>query len=75
MLTFKNKDAHAVVEKKLGAAGQNELSGLDFLPFSDLEEAVEDDVKYLKASKAIPESITVSGWVYEVETGKVRHVV
>ena len=75
MLTFKNEDAHAVVEKQLGAAGQQELSGLDFLPFPDLEKAVEDDVKYLKASKAIPESITVSGWVYEVETGKVRHVV
>ena len=75
MLTFKNEDAHAVVEKKLGAAGQQELSGLDFLPFPDLEKAVEDDVKYLKASNAIPDSITVSGYVYEVETGKVRHVV
>lgn len=75
MLTFKNEDAHAVVEKNLGAAGQQELSGLDFQPFPDLEKAVEDDVKYLKASKAIPGSITISGWVYEVETGKVNQVV
>lgn len=60
MLTFKNEDAHAVVEKNLGAAGHQELSGLDFLPFPDLEKAVEDDVKYLKASNAIPDSITVS---------------
>lgn len=75
MLTFKNEDAHAIVEKNLGPAGKSELSNLDFQPFVDLEKGVEDDVKFLKTSKAIPESVTISGWVYEVETGKVRHVV
>ena len=75
MLTFKNEDAHGVVEKNLGAEAKKEIEGLDFLPFPDLEKAVEDDVKYLRGSNAIPESITVSGWVYEVETGKVRSVV
>lgn len=30
MLTFKNEDAHAAVEKNMGAVGQEELSGLDF---------------------------------------------
>ena len=75
MLTFKNEDAHAVVEKNLGDEGKKELSGLDFQPFPDLEKGLEDDVKYLKASKAIPDSVTVSGWVYEVETGKVKSVV
>lgn len=75
MLTFKNEDAHGVVEKNLGAGGKDELAGLDFQPFPDLEKGVEDDVKYLKGSKAIPDSVTISGWVYEVETGKVKHVV
>lgn len=75
MLTFQNENAHAVVEKNLGAAAQQELSGLDFQPFPDLEKAEEDDVKYLKASKAIPDSVIISGWVYEVETGKVNQVV
>lgn len=74
MLTFKNEDAHAVVQKNLGAAGQQELSGLDFQPFPDLEKAVGDDIEYLRASRAIPDSVTISGWVYEVETGKVRQV-
>lgn len=74
MLTFTNNDAHAVVEKSLGKPGQQELSGLDFQPFPDLEKAVEDDVNYLKASKAIPDSVVISGWVYEVETGKVKQV-
>ena len=75
MLTFKNEDAHAVVEKNLGAAGKQELAGLDFQPFPDLEKGVEDNVNFLKESKAIPDSVTISGWVYEVETGKVRKVV
>jgi carbonic anhydrase len=75
MLTFKNEDAHAVVEKNLGAEAKKELEGLDFLPFPDLEQAVKDDVSYLKSSKAIPDNVTISGWVYEVETGKVRQVV
>ena len=74
MLTFNNQDAHALVEKNLGAAAQQELSDLDFQPFPNLDKAVEDDVGYLKASKAIPDSITISGWVYEVESGKVKQV-
>ena len=75
MLTFQNADAHAVVEKNLGADAKEELSGLDFQPFPDLEKAVKDDVAYLKGSKAIPDSVVISGWVYEVESGKVRSVV
>jgi carbonic anhydrase len=75
MLTFKNEDAHAVVKKNLGAQGAKELEGLDFQPFPDLEAAVKDDVEYLKKSKAVPDSITITGWVYEVETGKVRSIV
>lgn len=75
MLTFKNEDAHAIVLKNLGAEAGKELEGLDFLPFPDLDQAVKDDVEYLKGSKAIPSHVTISGWVYEVETGKVRQVV
>ena len=74
MLSFTNEDAHAIVEKNLGAEAEKELAGLDFQPFPNLKEAVEEDVKFLKESNAIPESVTISGWVYEVETGKVRNV-
>lgn len=48
---------------------------IDFGPFPQLEKAVEDDVALLKGSKLVPDSVTISGWVYEVETGRVRHVV
>ncbi|KAK4458167.1 carbonic anhydrase [Cladorrhinum samala] len=77
MLTFKNEDAFAIVEKNLGAEAVAELKAKnpDFLPFPKLEEAVEEDVKFLKASKVVPDSVPISGWVYEVETGKTRRVV
>ncbi|KAK3984402.1 carbonic anhydrase [Cladorrhinum sp. PSN332] len=77
MLTFENADAYGVVEKNLGAGAVAELKAknLDFLPFPKLEEAVEKDVGFLKASKLVPDSVTISGWVYEVESGKTRRVV
>ncbi|KAF1810176.1 beta carbonic anhydrase clade D [Eremomyces bilateralis CBS 781.70] len=75
MLTFKNEDAHAAVRTNLGEAAAAEIGGLDFLPFPELEEAVREDVRFLKGSKVIPEAVTISGWVYEVETGKARRVV
>ena len=43
------------------------------MPFPQLEQVVKDDVEWLKA-KDVEEGIRVSGWVYEVETGKVRKV-
>ena len=65
---------HTVVKKNLGAVGERELHGLDFQPFGDLEQGVRDDVEFLKGSKAVPDHVVVSGWVYEVESGRVRAV-
>lgn len=48
---------------------------VDFLAFPELEKAVEEDVKFLKASRVVPDEVTISGWVYEVETGRTRRVV
>jgi carbonic anhydrase len=74
MLTFRNEDAHKVVQKNLGDGAREELADLDFLPFADLEQAVKDDVALLRGSKAIPDNTTISGWVYDVETGKIRAI-
>ena len=76
MLTFQNSDAIGIVEKNLGQEAVKELQGFksEFLPFPELDAAVKDDVAFLKASKLVPDSVTISGWVYEVETGKVRNV-
>ncbi|KAL1647823.1 hypothetical protein SLS58_002624 [Diplodia intermedia] len=74
MLTFGNDDARALVEKNLGKEAGEEVKGLDFLAFPDLEEEVRKDVKWLAEQNTIPRQVTVSGWVYEVETGRVRRV-
>jgi carbonic anhydrase len=77
MLTFKNEDATAIVGQNLGEDAVKELAGFsgDFQPFPALEDAVKSDVEFLKTSKLIPDAVKISGWVYEVETGKVRSVV
>jgi carbonic anhydrase len=76
MLTFANDDARGVVEKNLGASALEELDRLqiDFLPFPNLSQAVKDDVAYLKASNLVPDNVAISGWIYEVESGKVQKV-
>ncbi|KAI1811796.1 carbonate dehydratase [Poronia punctata] len=75
MLTFANEDAHGIVQKNLGDAAAAEIKGLDFLPFPELEAAVKDDVAILEKTNTVPDDVIISGWVYEVETGKVRQVV
>ncbi|OIW26972.1 carbonic anhydrase [Coniochaeta ligniaria NRRL 30616] len=77
MLTFKNEDAYGLVAKNLGSEAEAELKSrkLDFLAFPELESAVKEDVAFLKSSKLVPDSVAVSGWIYEVETGKTKRVV
>jgi carbonic anhydrase len=39
-----------------------------------LEQAVKDDVALIKGSKLVPDHITVTGYIYDVKTGKVNAV-
>ena len=48
---------------------------LDFLPFPELESAVKKDVEFLNGSKLVPDSVTISGWIYEAESGRTRRIV
>ncbi|OBT55336.1 carbonate dehydratase [Pseudogymnoascus sp. 24MN13] len=77
MLTFDDDVATGLVEKNLGAEAKEALSafGGDFKTFPQLEDAVRDDVKLLKETPLINDEVPITGWVYEVETGKVRKVV
>ncbi|KAI9663277.1 MAG: hypothetical protein M1821_008325 [Bathelium mastoideum] len=74
MLTFNNEDAKTLVEQRLGAGAREELQHLDFLPFADLDQAVKDDVAFLRTSKSVPDHVAISGWVYDVGSGRVRQV-
>jgi carbonic anhydrase len=66
MLTFENEDLY----ERLGA----EARDIDFQPFSDLDQSVRDDVRFLKASPLIPDDVSIRGFVYDVKTGTVREV-
>jgi len=72
MLTFTNTDALGIVAKNQGAGVLT--STFDFQTFQDLEKAVKDDVEWLRNHSAVVKGTEVTGWVYEVETGKVRQV-
>src|SRR6266849_3150853 len=70
MLTFSNQDLRSKLRQDLHANADN----IDFLPFSNLEQSVRDDVTFLRNSPFIPQSIDISGFVYDVNTGKLLPV-
>ncbi|KAL8756386.1 MAG: hypothetical protein Q9184_004512 [Pyrenodesmia sp. 2 TL-2023] len=74
MVGLTNDAALDVVHKNCGEEAKKECEGMEFHGIGHEEEGVRDDVEWLKAQKAIPNSITITGWIYDVETGKVREV-
>src|SRR3712207_4124918 len=46
MLTFDNATLHGICQERLGA----DASGIDFLPFGELEQSVRDDVELIRNS-------------------------
>jgi carbonic anhydrase len=52
-----------------------DAAGIDFLPFSDLDESVREDVATLRSSPLVPRDIAVRGFVYDVRSGRLREVV
>ena len=70
MLTFTNAQLAEQVQRELGV----DVAGRDFLPFSDLEQSVRDDVETLRRSPLIPREIPISGAVYDVRTGALQVV-
>lgn len=70
MLTFTNED----LQQKLREETGQDASEIDFLPFSDLEQSVRDDVHRIQGSPFIPEGISVRGFVYDVRSGRLTPV-
>ncbi|KAF8930374.1 hypothetical protein CPC16_011233 [Podila verticillata] len=70
MLTFENKDIHAVIHKNLG----EDASHIDFLPFPQLEQNVRNDVQFLRTHPLIPRNVNVYGFVFDVATGRLISV-
>lgn len=73
MLTFKDEQLAEQLAKKY--ARPEEASRIKFYSFTNLEENVKEQVRKIKEHPLIPKNIPVSGFVYEVETGKLRKIV
>ena len=71
MLTFTNDDLRGRLAAETGA----DASAIDFLPFADLGESVREDVRRIQSSPFIDRDISVSGFVYDVRSGRLQEVV
>jgi len=70
MLTFSNDDIRGKLEQERGA----DAGDVNFLPFQDVEESVRASVKRARSSPLLPEGLPVSGWVYDVRSGRIDKV-
>jgi carbonic anhydrase len=69
MLTFKDDELKAQIHQEVGMKPHFSMES-----FSDLEEDVRQSVARIQASPFIPYKESVRGFIYEVETGRLREV-
>jgi len=74
MLTFTDADLKSTLKQQYPSS-EDEINKFDFYPFPQLEQSVKDDIALLKSHPLILKETKITGWVYEVETGKVRQIV
>jgi len=70
MLTFKDDDLRREIQDETGVKPEWAAEAFD-----DLDEDVRQSIARIKASPFIPRKDKIRGFVYEVETGRVREVV
>jgi carbonic anhydrase len=69
MLTFSDDEVKRQIQEDVGIRPAFALEAFD-----DLEEDVRQSIARIKASPFIPHKDSVRGFVYEVETGRLREV-
>jgi carbonic anhydrase len=69
MLTFTDDDLRRQIQRETGVKPEWAAEAFD-----DLEEDVRQSVARIRASPFIPRKDKVRGFVYEVETGRLREV-
>jgi carbonic anhydrase len=69
MLTFSDDDLKAQIHEEVGLKPHFSMES-----FSDLEEDVRQSMARIKANPFVPHKESVRGFVYEVQTGRLREV-
>jgi len=70
MLTFSNEDLRA----RLRVEADADASQVDFRPFVDLRESVRESLRTVRESPFLPDSLELSGWIYDVRDGRLAEV-
>jgi carbonic anhydrase len=71
MLTFKDED---LADRLKRGTGKAPLVPARFLAFTDLEENVREQILKIRSHPWIPDSVTVRGFIYDVDTGRLSEV-
>jgi len=69
MLTFTDEEVKGEIQEEVGLKPHFALES-----FSELEEDVRQSIRRIQASPFIPHKESVRGFIYEVETGRLREV-
>lgn len=70
MLTFTDEALRSQIQE--GELKSN-ADHIAFLPFTDVKQSVLDDIAILKASPLLLD-VPITGYIYEVQTGKILKV-
>ncbi len=70
MLTFTNDQLHSKLSEEAGS----DAADIDFKPFPDLEDSVRGSLSAIRESPHLPGSLELSGWVYDVRSGRLTEV-
>jgi carbonic anhydrase len=70
MLTFSNRSLRDKVQADLG----QDTGEFDFLPITDLDESVREDIEFLEATQLLNPDTLIRGFVYDVRDGRLREV-
>jgi carbonic anhydrase len=69
MFAFTNEDLRGKLKAETG-----QDADIDFLPFSDLDQSVRDDVEAIRSSPFVSQDASVRGFIYDVKTGQLAEV-
>lgn len=70
MMAFHDDELRETLREDLGA----DASGVEFHSFADLEQSLRDDLHLYRSQDLLRQDVPVRGFVYEIETGRLREV-
>ena len=74
MLTFTDDQIRQRLSESLGPAAAKAAAEITFQPFADVERSVHDDLETIRSSPLIRPDTSVTGFVYDVRTGRMTPV-